>query len=138
MEVTVAVVGNGSRARVLGMMEIAPVSTALPFVYSLEVKRDWRRQVRYHVPPRLPEPIRTALECRALTANRLLGCHDVARLDFRMDETGEPRFLECNPLPGLNPESSDIVILSRHLLPYEKVVQGILLDAALRYGVPIP
>jgi D-alanine-D-alanine ligase len=138
MEVTVAVVGNGRCARVLGMMEIAPVSNERPFVYSLEVKRDWRRQVRYHMPPRLPEPVLTAIGCRALTANRLLGCRDVARLDFRMDEAGEPRFLECNPLPGLNPESSDIVILSRHLLPYEKVVQGILLDAACRYGVRIP
>jgi D-alanine-D-alanine ligase len=55
-----------------------------------------------------------------------------------MDQHGAARFLECNPLPGLNPESSDLAILSRDIVPYEKLVQGILRDAARRYGVPIP
>jgi D-alanine-D-alanine ligase len=120
------------------MMEIAPADGDQDFVYSLEVKRDWRRRVCYHVPPRLGEADRIALACRALQVYRLLGCRDVARLDFRMDDRGEACFLECNPLPGLNPESGDLAILSRDILPYEKLVQGILRDAALRYGVPIP
>jgi D-alanine-D-alanine ligase len=73
-----------------------------------------------------------------LTAYRLLGCRDLARIDFRLDGEGQPVFLECNPLPGLNPESGDIVILSRGVVSYEKLVQGILLDAAERVGVAIP
>ena len=140
-EVTVAVVGNGAGARVLGMMEIAPASDferhGRPFVYSLDVKRDWRRQVRYHVPPRLEAACLAALERLALDAYRLLGCRDIARMDFRLDGAGQPRFIECNPLPGLDPLNSDIVILSRSIVPYERLVQDILLDAARRVGVPV-
>ena len=138
-EVTVAVIGNGAGARVLGMMEIAPAPDARrdgrPFVYSHDVMRDWRRRVRYHVPPRLDAPRLAALERLALTAYRLLGCRDIARMDFRLDAAGQPRFIECNPLPGLDPLNSDVVILSRSILPYERLVQGILLDAARRVGV---
>jgi len=70
-------------------------------------------------------------------AYRLLGCRDLARIDFRLDAAGQPVFLECNPLPGLNPESSDIVILTRATLSYDNLVQGILLDAMQRYGMAI-
>lgn len=141
-EVTVAVVGNGAEARVLGMMEIAPAPgdgrDEGPFVYSLEVKRDWRRRVRYHVPPRLDAARLALLERLALTASRLLGCRDIARMDFRLDAAGQPRFIECNPLPGLDPANGDIVILSRSILPYARLVQGILLDAARRVGARVP
>jgi D-alanine-D-alanine ligase len=137
-EVTVGVVGNGAEARVLGMMEIAPASGDGPFVYTVEAKRAWRRRVRYHVPPRLDAARLAEIGRLALTAYRLLGCRDIARIDFRLDGDGEPRFLECNPLPGLDPEYGDIVVLSRSLLPYEELVQGILRDAARRAGVRIP
>ena len=132
MEITVGVVGNGRGARVLGMMEIAPASDEENFVYSIEVKRDWQRRVRYHVPPRIDSQTSATLEYLALTAYGLLGCRDIARMDFRLDENGQPHFIECNPLPGLNSESGDIVILSRDKMPYEKLVQGILLDAIKR------
>jgi len=135
-DVTVGNAGKWPNARVLGMMEIAPAEEAAePFVYSVKVKRDFRKRVRYHVPPRLDRKIIESLRDLALTAFRLLGCRDIARLDFRFDAEGQPRFLECNPLPGLNPESGDIVILSRPSLSYENLVQGILLDAMSRLGV---
>jgi len=143
MEVTAAVTGNGRTASVIGLMEIAPaVDRGEPFLYSLETKRDYRRQVRYHVPPRLEAVRLEEIRSHALNAYRLLGCRDFARIDFRADAAGRPRFLECNPLPGLHPESSDIVILARQVwpereLPYERLVQGILRDAAQRYGVTV-
>ena len=143
MEVTVGVRGNGPEITLIGLMEIAPAEDRdEPFLYSLEIKRDFRRQVRYHVPPRLEAAHLETIRSHALSAYRLLGCRDFARIDFRMDAAGRPRFLECNPLPGLNPESSDIVILSRKVLPtdelaYYGLVQGILRDAARRYGVSV-
>jgi D-alanine-D-alanine ligase len=136
-EVTVGVTGNGAGVEVLGMMEIAPTDASTPFVYSVEVKRDWRRRVRYHVPPRLPAVIVGTLERLALTAYRLLGCRDFARMDFRLDAAGAPRFIECNPLPGLDPDNSDLVILAAPRRSYECLVRGVLLDAARRTGVRI-
>jgi D-alanine-D-alanine ligase len=116
------------------MMEIAPIqSNGEPFLYSIEVKRDFRNQVRYHIPPRLPEKTLRCLERYSLAAYRLLGCRDIARIDFRLDAQGSPHFIECNPLPGLNPETSDIVILSRDTKSYEELIQGILRDARARY-----
>jgi D-alanine-D-alanine ligase len=35
-----------------------------------------------------------------------LECRDFARVDFKCDAAGEPRFLEINPLPSFGPESS--------------------------------
>jgi D-alanine-D-alanine ligase len=134
-EVTVAVRGNGDGAAVLGMMEIAPAGESPePFLYSVEVKRDWHRRVRYHIPPRLPAGRLAEIGRLALIAYRLLGCRDLARLDFRCDRDGDPRFLECNPLPGLNPQNSDVVILSRGILAYDALVQGVLRDAMLRFS----
>lgn len=137
-ELTVGITGNGPDARCLGAMEIAPVDDRGQFVYSLEVKRNWQQEVRYHIPPRLDDATLAELQKLALTAYRLLGCRDFARMDFRMDRNGQPHFLECNALPGLNPETSDIVFLSRDRLPYDELVQGIFLDAARRQGVRLP
>jgi D-alanine-D-alanine ligase len=134
-EVTVAVAGNAPDVRILGMMEIAPVAGRETFVYSLEVKRDWTRHVRYHVPPRLDVGTLAALRAHALSAYRLLGCRDLARIDFRLDAGGVPHFMECNPLPGLDPVTSDVVMISKDHLPYDALIQGVLLDAMRRTGV---
>jgi D-alanine-D-alanine ligase len=137
VEVTVGLAGNTPNERILGMMEIAPADDCDPFVYSLEVKRNWRQRVVYHVPPRLDVRTLDRLRDSALQAYRLLGCRDVARMDFRMNAQGQPCFMECNALPGLSRTNSDIVMLSRKVIPYEMLVQGILLDAAARTGVDL-
>ncbi len=134
-ELTVALAGNPPNVRLLGMMEIAPAGDDGPFVYSLEMKRDFRRRVVYHIPPRLDAPLAAIVERHAREAYRLLGCRDIARMDFRLNAAGQPCFIECNPLPGLNPETSDIVILTAGAIPYDQLVQGILLDAFHRTGV---
>jgi D-alanine-D-alanine ligase len=144
IEVTAAVRGNGAAAALIGLMEIAPADANVEgFLYGLEAKRDYRRQVRYHVPPRLGPSQCDRIATLALRAYRLLGCRDIARIDFRLDAAGTPHFLECNPLPGLNPESSDLVILARAAsadpaAAYRGIVQGILHDAVLRHGLSLP
>ncbi len=109
-EVTVGIVGNDP-PEILGVMRIAMKQPVEHFVYSLEVKRDYVRLIDYECPPRLPRDVVRAVEESALTIFDALGCRDVARLDFRIRD-GVPYFLELNPLPGLNPESSDLVIMA--------------------------
>lgn len=137
-EVTVGILGNTPGERILGPMEIAPVGWAPRFVYSLEVKRDFRRRVSYHVPPRLGAAAVAKIEETAIKAFRLLGCRDFARIDFRLDSSGTLFFLECNALPGLDPANSDIVILSRGVLTHRQLVQEIFLEAARRCAAPAP
>src|SRR5262249_12904930 len=110
-EVTVGVWGNDSPA-VIGCMRIVPKQPTKQFVYSLEVKRDWEARVTYECPPKLPAKTMATIEESALAAYQVLGCRDVARIDFRVRE-GIPYFLEANPLPGLNPDTGDLLLICK-------------------------
>ena len=128
-ELTVGIVGN-TPPEVLGIMRVVPLLTDGPFVYSLEVKRDWRRQVRYETPAKISPRDESAVQEAALAAFRALGCRDVARIDFRL-RRGVPYFLEANPLPGLGPESSDLVLLAAAVgIGYRDLV-GRIVEAAI-------
>jgi len=109
-EITVGMVGNDP-PEIIAVMRVLPKEPVEQFVYSLEIKRDFRRMVNYEVPARLTAADTEAVERAAQTAFRSLGCRDVARVDFRL-RRGVPYFLEVNPLPGLNPDSSDLVIMA--------------------------
>jgi D-alanine-D-alanine ligase len=132
-ELTVGVIGNAP-ARVIGVLRVVPLRREERFIYSLEVKRDYAQRVRYECPPQIHDRHRSAVEEAALLVHRSLGCRDISRVDFRLRD-GVPYFLEVNPLPGLNPETSDLVILARMSgMPYEELIAGILRAAIGRYG----
>jgi D-alanine-D-alanine ligase len=132
-ELTVGVVGNNP-PRVIGVMRVVPQKPTERFVYSLEVKRDWRRQVRYECPPRLPPKQLERVERAALRVYDVLGCRDVARIDFRLRD-GDPYFIEVNPLPGLNPESSDLVLLAQGMgWTYAQLIESIWQAALARHA----
>ena len=134
-EFTVGVLGTDSSSRVLGIMEIVPKLTRREeFVYSLEVKRDWRNEVEYHVPPKRPENELAAIEQVALSAYRALCCRDIGRVDVRMDSSHQPFFLEINPLPGINPTTGDIVILASRLgVGYPELIRAVVASARQRF-----
>ena len=129
-EVTVGMVGN-SPPRVLGIMRIIPKRKTDYFVYSLEVKRDWERLVDYECPAQLETDVMKRITDSSLAAFEVLGCRDLARVDFRVSPSGTPYFLEINPLPGLNPRSGDLPIMAGKMgCPHETLISAIL-DAAL-------
>src|SRR5262249_37919856 len=131
-EVTVGVIGNGP-PEVIGLMRVVPLQRTDRFVYSLEVKRNYLEQVRYECPAALAPEIEAAVRRGAPDDVSLLGCRDVARVDFRIRD-GIPYFLEVNPLPGLNPVVSDLVILARLAgWGYERLIETILESALQRY-----
>ncbi len=138
-EITVGIVGNDP-PEVVGVMQVVPRSRNPRFVYGLEVKRDYKNQVDYACPPRLPEAVLDRITDAALRSYRALGCQDVSRVDFRV-RNGEPIFLEVNPLPGLHPVDSDLVILARLAgWSYDRLI-GKILEAALKrahLGPPLP
>jgi D-alanine-D-alanine ligase len=129
-ELTVGIYGN-ERPQVLGILRVVPRRPSAQFLYSLEVKRDYKNLVDYEVPARLAPSATAAVECAALAAYRALGCRDVARVDFRL-RAGVPYFLEVNPLPGLNPIDSDLVHLARGVgWTYERLIRTIF-EAAVK------
>ena len=73
LEITVGIVGNGT-PEIIGAMSVEPVEPTSHFVYSLEVKRDFRRMVHYECPPKVSARELHAVRQAALTAFRTLGC----------------------------------------------------------------
>ncbi|HET9036097.1 MAG TPA: D-alanine--D-alanine ligase, partial [Myxococcaceae bacterium] len=121
--------------RVLPPMEIVFVDTDDPNpVYSFQHKLDWNDRIRYEVPAKL-EPSQTEkLRTAARGAFMALGCRDVARIDFKMDARGRFYFLECNPLPGLTPGWSDLVLIAQGAgMDYRALIGEILSGAIRRY-----
>jgi D-alanine-D-alanine ligase len=131
-EFTVGIVGNDDDARVLGICEIVLRPNAEANVYSLQNKELCEELVTY---VRADDGEARLAGARALQAYRALECRDAARIDFRSDGTGEPYFLEANPLAGLNPWHSDLPILAAQNGIEFVALIGMILDAGLaRYG----
>ncbi len=137
-ELTVGVIGNKPRD-VFGIMRVVPVNHEGPFIYSLEVKRDWEQRVRYECPARLSAIDMRAVEKAALAVWKTLDCQDFARIDFRL-RNHVPYFLEVNPLPGLNPQCSDLVLMAAALgIEYRDLIARIVEAAVQRLAdKPLP
>ena len=132
-EITVGIVGNRP-PQIVGIMRVVPRQKAEYFIYSLEVKRDWERLVDYECPAKLNPVAMQSISKAALEIFKVLGCRDISRIDFRVNAEGIPFFLEINPLPGLNPHSGDLPIMSGKMgYKYQELIAATLNAALSRY-----
>jgi D-alanine-D-alanine ligase len=132
-EVTVGIVGNGGDARVLGVMEVT-FRSGSGVVYTAENKKEFETRVDYWLLD--GEPLGRRTRQVALAAYRALGCRDLARVDLRCDSSGEPHFLEVNPLPGLHPTYSDLpIMMGRAGVSYADLLGQVVDAAARRWGL---
>jgi len=133
-EFTVGMLGE-RRPRVLPPMEIVFLDEADPTpIYSFEMKQDWNEKIRYDTPARLSAKELDRLEKASREVFSALGCRDVARVDFRMDAEGRIFFIECNPLPGLAPGWSDLVLIAQAAgISYRDLIGEILAFAIRRF-----
>ena len=126
-EVTVGITGN-SPPGVLGMMRILPRKNEGPFVYSLEVKRDWKTLVDYECPARLEAKLLSKISAASLNVFKALECRDFARVDFRVDKNNEPWVLEINANPCLSPDAGFAAAALQSGLDFKQVVGRIVYD----------
>ncbi len=128
-EYTVGIVGG----EILGTMQVVPRQDVDDFIYSLDVKRDYTTLVDYRLVS-APD-----VEDVALEVWRALGLRHVARVDIRRDREGVACFVEVNPLPGVHPVNSDLVILARLKgMSHEELIGKILRSAAFHAADPGP
>lgn len=121
-EYTVGIVDG----EVIGVMQVVPRESGEPFIYSIDVKRDYKNLVAYRFLD-APDVAQVALDVW-----RAFGLRDVARVDVRRDRDGVPNFVEVNPLPGVHPVNSDLVILARGFgWTYDQLI-GRVIDAAAK------
>jgi D-alanine-D-alanine ligase len=156
-EVTVGMVGNlvGPVARRLpedyeaprvqaGLRFFPPLEVNLkPFedsdiVYSNRLKVDLADQLDYICPAALDDDLVDELNWLTAAVFRVTGALDVSRVDFRLDESDgwKPYILEINPLPGLSPGISDLVLEAAAEGVEHTFLVNMILDTALsRYGM---
>jgi D-alanine-D-alanine ligase len=110
-------------------MQVMPKEKEENFIYSLEVKRDYLKRVQYRT-------FRDReIESVALDVWKAFGLRDVARVDIRRDRNGVPNFVEVNPLPGMNPVTSDLIILATGLgWKYDDLIGGVVASAIRRWS----
>jgi D-alanine-D-alanine ligase len=104
-------------------------------VYTSRIKTTLAHDFHYLCPAPLTPELEEELNWLAAATFRVTGCLDVARVDFRLDadDGNKPYILEINPLPGLNPEYSDLAIEARaDGWTYEQLVNQILDEAIER------
>lgn len=107
-------------------------------VYTNRIKTELAHEFHYLCPAPLTQGQVEELNWLTASTFRITGCMDVARVDFRLDSSDDnkPYILEINPLPGLNPEYSDLAIeASADGWSYEELVNRILDEAAERQGL---
>ena len=98
-ELSVGMLGNNPPQ----LLPIAELVTDGPF-NSYESKHQHHN--RYICPADVTPELAEELQDMAMTMFGVLGCRDLGRVDFRLDDEDEPTFLEINPLPGLAPGNS--------------------------------
>ena len=127
-EMTVGIVGTGSRARVIGVMEVIFTADAEAHGYSYSNKK--LVKARYEIATDAAAAQAAELALRAWQG---LGCRDLGRVDCRCDGDGAPQFLEVNPLAGLHPVLGDIVILAGLVgVSYQPLIGSIVVSAVER------
>jgi len=126
-EFTVGLLGD-KRPRVLPPMEIKFKKKDNPRpVYDYAVKQEWEEYVYYECPAKLTEAEQKAMEKIARATFWALDCRDVARVDLRMDAEGRIYVLEVNPLPGLTPDYSDLVLIAKACgMEYDQLIAEIM------------
>jgi len=132
-EFTVGLLGD-KRPRVLPPMEIKFKKQDNPRpVYDFGVKQEWEEHVYYECPAKLTEVEQKAMEKIARATFWALDCRDVARVDLRMDAEGRIYVLEVNPLPGLTPDYSDLVLIAKAIgMEYDQLIAEIMVGGLRR------
>lgn len=129
-ELTVGIIGTGPQARAWGVMEVMLRPEAEPDAYSYSNKAHYEKCVDYRL---IEDRTASSAAAIALRAWKALGCRDGGRVDLRCDANGTVHFLELNPLAGLNPRHSDLVILCRLAgISYRQLIESILASALQR------
>lgn len=127
-EFTVGIIGNGTNAKAIGVMEITSVGDADEEAYTYENKQLYEDRIVYSV---VDEP---KVEKLALKAWGVMNASDAGRVDVRCNAKGEPCFMELNTMAGLNPIYSDLCILCRLKgFPYDKLINTIVDSAISRW-----
>jgi D-alanine-D-alanine ligase len=144
-EFTVAIIGNGSEAEVLPIVEINYEEFPDGFtpIYSYEAK--WILDTKenplevFTCPAKISSKLEGKIKTAALNAYHVLRCRDWSRIDVRLDAAREPNIIEVNPLPGILPDVKENSCFPKAArtagLGYNDMINKVLYVAAKRHNL---
>lgn len=133
-EFTVAVVGHDP-VRTLPVIQRAVEVGSGIGLHVLERKGLQEAEYDWALPGDLTPGLEQQLQQDALTIFNKLECKDFARVDFRVDRTGKPWFLEINPLPTFAPDGTFAIMAELMGRSYPDFLASVL-DASLKRVSP--
>lgn len=132
-EYTCAVAGTPMKAlpvlqRALHSQSKIGIHAVNPFA---EVEND------YSISHHLPKTLENRLQEWSLKVCEMMDVLDFARLDFKMDEAGNPYFLEINPLPTFAIDNTFAILAELDGVPYHDYLAEILKQAIRRINIKL-
>ena len=139
-EFTVGMLGTEDSTRVIGIMEVTIDETRGIGNYGYINKTDWFDHISYTLLDEQKEPaLFQAVHDIAVASWQALNCRDGGRLDIRCDDNGVPHIMEINPLAGLRPGFSDLVVLCGLAgMDHPTLIREIVTGTCARYSLPLP
>ena len=131
MEVNCGVLGNDP-PKALPVLEIDFGNMkGTSRILSFETKRD---RVASHVcPARISDELTKNVRDLTVAAFKALGCRDCARVDFRIDDDGNPWILELNSMAAIHQSGSFYDAWRTLGKDYPQLIQAVLVSAVERY-----
>jgi len=129
-EFTVAIIGNES-PEVFPVVQIkidGKLKLNDKFYTFARITSD---RLEYICPAKISAELKNRLNELALKVYRGVECRDFGRVDFRVDNDGNPYVLEINPLPSLSTEDVFMLVAKQIGITYEQII-GKILDSALK------
>ncbi len=91
-------------------------------------------QTEYFCPAELSEDIIDFTQTMAMMAHTVLGCSDYSRVDFRLNDEGQPYCLEVNTVPGFTELSLFPMAAKEHGIEFGELTEELVKMAIDRYN----
>ena len=88
-------------------------------------------RLEYICPASISQDLKKKITDLALKIYQAVECRDFGRVDFRVDNEGNPYVLEINPLPSLSTEDVFMLVAKNIGITYEEMI-GKILDSAIK------
>ena len=133
-EFTVAVIGYDPPIALPALQRAVEADTGIG-LHALDRRGYNNADLAYKLDGDLNPELEQEMKEMALAIFQKLECQDFARVDFRVDEAGEPWFLEINPLPTFAPDGTFAILAELMGQSYTEFLADTLAKGFARLGL---
>ncbi len=133
-EFTVAVIGNDPPLALPALQRAVESDSGIG-LHALDRRGYANADLAYKLDGDLNPELEQKMKDMALAVFQKLECLDFARVDFRVDDAGEPWFLEINPLPTFAPDGTFAILAELMGQSYPEFLSDTLAKGFARLGL---